>query len=461
MNLTELSLSEASTQIAARTLSPVDLTQAYLDRIEELDPRLKAYITISSSQALDAAHQAETDIMTGGVRSPLHGIPIALKDVFETVSVLTTAGTPFCEDYVPEQNSYVAARLQKAGAILLGKLNMHEWAFGVINDNAHYGTTRNPWDMTRSTGGSSGGSGAALAAGMCAGSFGSDTRGSVRIPAALCGVVGLKPTYGRISLRGVLPLSHSLDHVGPMARTVKDCAMLLQATAGYDAKDPLSLDVPTRDYMEVFDGGIEGWRVGVAVDDYFSEASAEVRTLVEQATDVLKDLGAQVREVDMSFMRASRQMSRVILSSDAAALHQERVLNEPDRFAPDVLARLREGLQYTAADYSNARLTQAFLRQQLNALFEQFEILVTPTVPMIAPRFDKVDELNDARANLSAFTAPFNMVGVPAISIPCGFTPTGLPVGLQLVARMWDESRLLRAARAYEAATLWKTQTEL
>jgi aspartyl-tRNA(Asn)/glutamyl-tRNA(Gln) amidotransferase subunit A len=294
MELTELDLHEAASAISSGEISPVDLAQAYLNRIELIDPGLNCFLTVTTETALSAARQAEQEIQRGAYRGLLHGIPIALKDLYETRGIRTTAGSKFFTDYLPEADAFAVEKLQQAGTVLLGKLNMHEIALGVTNENPHYGVCRNPWDTRRISGGSSGGSAAALVARLCLGSLGSDTGGSIRIPSSLCGVVGLKPTYGRVSLRGVIPLSWNLDHPGPMARWVREAAILLQAIAGYDPQDPASVDVPVPDYLVSLEQGIKGWRVAFASDPFFEEANPEILACVQVARRVFEDLGAYI-----------------------------------------------------------------------------------------------------------------------------------------------------------------------
>ena len=456
MDPTDLSLSEAAALVAARKLSPVEWTQAILDRVAQLDPLLNCYITLTAESALAQARQAETEIASGGYRGPLHGAPLALKDLYETKGVRTTAGSQFFKDYVPASDCAAVTKLSAAGAHSLGKLNMHEIALGVTNNNPHFGACKNPWAPERITGGSSGGSGAALAACLCVGSLGSDTGGSIRIPAALCGIVGLKPTTGRVSLRGVLPLSWNLDHAGPMARRVRDAALLLQVIAGYDPEDPYSLNLPADDYVKDIDGGVKGWRVGIA-RGYFAEANAEIVREVETAATVFAQLGAQVTEVNLDSARDAAIANAVITSSDAAALHRERLRDHPEMFGSDVLARLRTGAGYTSSDYSLALRTRTQLRRQYEGFFENYDVLLTPTTPIAAPLRDGPDAVEMARL-LTRYTAPFNLSGLPAMSVPCGFTMDGLPVGLQIIGPAWSEARVLRAGHAYEQATSWHSR---
>ncbi len=456
--LIDLTISEAAELLRTRALGPVELAQAHLERIEALDGRLNCFITRTPELALEQARAAEAEIGAGRYRGPLHGIPLALKDLYYTKGIRTTAGSAFLSDFVPEEDAVAVQRLAAAGAVMLGKLNMHEWALGLTNENPHYGAVRNPWDLERAPGGSSGGSGAALAAGMCMGSLGSDTGGSIRVPAALCGVTGLKPTFGRVSARGVVPLSWNLDHCGPLGRSVRDVALLLQAIAGYDPDDPYSADVPVDDYLAGIEQGVRGLRVGlVAAGAYLDAADAEVLAAVRAAAATFESLGARVEEVDLSDALEAAQMNALMVTSDAAAYHQERLRDAPERFGEDVRARMLRGAAYTSTEYILARRTQTLWRRRLERLFERFDLLALPATPVPAPRLG-ADAIEAARS-LTRFTGPFNLAGVPALALPCGFTSGAggapLPIGLQLVARHWAEGLLLRAGHAYEQATEW------
>jgi aspartyl-tRNA(Asn)/glutamyl-tRNA(Gln) amidotransferase subunit A len=453
--LIPLSITSAAELLARGEISPVELTQAYLARIQRLDPQLNCFITLTPELALQQARQFEREIQAGAYRGPLHGIPLALKDLFETAGVRTTAGSTFFSDYVPETDARVVEMLRGAGVVLLGKLNMHEIALGVTNENPHFGAVCNPWDLRCIPGGSSGGSAAALAAGLCLGSLGTDTGGSIRIPASLCGVVGLKPTRGRVSLRGVIPLSWNLDHAGPMARSVRDAAILLQAIAGYDPDDPWSADQPVDDYLEGLEEGVEGWRVALAADEYFSDPAVvdgQVRQAIQQAAETFGRLGARVEEVAFPGARQAAQANGLMTPSDGAAFHRERLQSNPDGFGTDVLSRLRAGAAYTSTEYSLARQAQVVLRRQFCRFFDDYDLLLTPTTPIPAPVRGSADAVERARL-LTRFTAPFNLTGLPALSVPCGFATGGLPVGLQLVGQPWAEPRLLRAGWAFE--TYW------
>ena len=447
-----LTITQAAELLARGELSPVELTQACLARIQQVEAQLNCFITLTPELALQQARQAEQELRAGVSRGALHGIPLALKDLFETAGVRTTAGSSFFTDHVPEADARVVEKLRAAGAVLLGKLNMHEIALGVTNENPHFGAACNPWDLRCIPGGSSGGSGAALAAGLCLGSLGTDTGGSIRIPAALCGVVGLKPTRGRVSLRGVIPLSWNLDHAGPMARCVKDAALLLQVIAGYDPEDPWSIDQPVSDYLAELEHGVAGWRVALASDDYFTDPAVvdeEVWASVRQAAQVFERLGAQVDEVTFPGALQAAQANGLITPSDGAAFHRERLAANPDGFGADVLMRLKYGAARTASEYSLARQAQAVLKRQFSLFFRDYDLLLTPTTPIPAPVRGSADAVERARL-LTRFTAPFNLTGLPALSVPCGLTSTGLPIGLQIVAPHWAEARLLRAGWAFE-----------
>jgi len=452
-DLTFLDIRSAAKLIEKRELSPVELTAAYLGKIEAYDPLINSYISVSADQALTEAQEAEAEIYQHGPRSVLHGIPIALKDLYETADIATTAGSCFFAHHIPLQDACTVDRLRSAGAVFLGKLNMHEIALGVTNVNPHYGACRNPWDLERISGGSSGGSAAALASGFCMGALGSDTGGSIRIPASLCGIVGIKPTYGRVSLRGIIPLSWNLDHSGPMARTVWDTAILLQAIAGYDPNDPYSVRIDSDDYILHIQDGIAGWRIGVCVDEYFTARTApEVRDAVHQAVVVFENLGAIVSEVDFPEARDAAHANGLMTTSDAAAYHQQRIMHQPDEFGVDVLTRLQQGAAYTSSEYILARHTQSLLRHRFESFFDHFDILLIPTTPVTAPPIEGPDAVAQAPL-LTRFTAPFNLTGLPAISLPCGFSAQNLPIGLQLVGAPWVEANLLRAGYSFEQAT--------
>lgn len=454
MDLIYFSLAESAELIAKREISSEDLVQEHLDRIASVEPRLNCFITLTAEAALDRAREADAEIQSGIYRGPLHGIPIALKDLYETRGVKTTAGSLFFKDWVPKENAAVVDRLNAAGAINLGKLNMHEIALGVTSNNPHFGACHNPWELDRSPGGSSGGSGAALAAGLCMGSLGSDTGGSIRIPASLCGIVGLKPTYGRISLRGIVPLSWNLDHPGPMARRTRDVTLLFQVIAGYDPEDPASIDMGVPDYGVQLMGGVRGWRIALADDEFFNKGDEQVLSAVEQAAEVFAGLGAHIEKVAFPGAYEAAKNNGLMVASDAAAFHRQRLEEEGQKFGADIRQRLEAGAAYTSSDYILARRSQVVLRRRFEEFFRKYDLLLTATTPITAPPIKGLDAVEQA-ATLTRFTAPFNFTGLPAISLPCGMTDQGLPIGMQLVARPWGEVSLLRAAQAFEGATDW------
>lgn len=453
--LHDLTLSDAAALVRARRVSPVELTRAMLARIERLDSQLISYITVTAEAALAAAEQAERAARAGDER-PLLGVPLALKDLFDTAGVRTTGGAKILAERVPERDATAVARLRRAGAVLLGKLNMHEFAFGVSTANPHFGVCRNPWDPSRIPGGSSGGSGAALAAGLCFGSLGSDTGGSIRIPAALCGITGLKPTYGRVSRAGVLPLSWSLDHAGPMARTVRDVALLLTVIAGRDPADPASTDAPVSDFTAGLEDGVRGLRVGLPRAYFFEQLEDDVAQAVEAAVEALRAEGAEVREVSVPHLDVAAAAFAPIISAEAAAYHQRWLRERPQDYGEDVRQRLFQGLLYPAVDYVNAqRARRRVLDGFLQALTE-VEVLLTPAVPVTAP---PIPGPAVATPNpLTRCTFPVNLTGLPALSLPCGFDRNGLPIGLQVIGRPFDEATVLRVGHAYQRLTDWHTR---
>jgi len=456
------SIGDLARAIAAKEISPVEVAQAHLDRIAALDPKLKAFITVTADSALAAAKAAEAAVMSGERLGALHGVPLALKDLYCTRGVRTTGGSRILADWVPAEDATVVTRLARAGAVSLGKLNMHEFAFGPEGLNQHYGTAWNPWDANthRICGGSSSGSGSAVAAGLCAGTLGSDTGGSIRIPAALCGLSGIKPTYGRVSRAGVLPLAWSMDHVGPMCRSASDCALMLNAIAGYDAQDPSSSVLPAPDFTAALTGDVKGLRIGVLRTFFLEATGVALRQAVEEALKVLEGLGATAHDVNLATAKHAAGASSAVSGAEAYAYHEAWLRERPQEYGDDVRERLRVGAFVSAAEYLKGQRARAKIRDEVNRALEGADVLVCATTPLVASAVgqneiavgqDKVP----VRSSLIRFTRVFNLSGHPAASIPCGFTAGGLPVGLQIVGRPFDEATVLRVADAYQRATDW------
>jgi aspartyl-tRNA(Asn)/glutamyl-tRNA(Gln) amidotransferase subunit A len=438
----ELTISSALARIRAGEISAASLTSACRAQIERLNPAINAYVCVAGDET-----QA-----TGPASSGALPVPVAVKDLIDVAGLPTTAGAPkFFGGQPAETDAFVIEKLRLAGAVILGKTNTHEIALGVTGVNPHFGPVRNPHDLRRVTGGSSSGSAAAVAAGMCLAALGTDTGGSIRIPASLCGVVGLKPTYGRVSTRGVLPLSWNLDHVGPLTRSVRDAALMLQVLAGYDPLDPASADAPVDDYLIRLEAGVAGWRVAVAAGEYVEAADPEVLAAVGEAARVFKDNGAQVEKVDFSWLSDLAHANARMTQADAAAFHRERLAAHPDWFGEDVCHRLEKGAALTSGEYVLARREQAEGRRRFEVFFHEVDALLLPTTPIPAPPIEGTEAVQAAR-QLTHFTSPFNLTGLPALSVPCGLTLDGLPVGLQIVSRPWAEALVLQAGRAFEQA---------
>jgi aspartyl-tRNA(Asn)/glutamyl-tRNA(Gln) amidotransferase subunit A len=453
---TRLSLAEAGEQIRRRALSAVELTRAYLDRIGRLDGEFRAFITVLEQEALAAATAADQEIDRGGYRGPLHGIPVALKDLVMTRGVRTTCGARILRDWVPDTDATVALRLTRAGAILLGKLNMHEFAYGPTGINALYGTPRNPWGATRMPGGSSSGSAVAVAAGLAAGALGTDTGGSIRIPAAFCGIVGLKPTYGRVSRAGVIPLSWSLDHVGPMTRTVADAALMLQVLAGRDAADASSADVPVPDYQAALQGDLRGVRLGLPAEYFFAHLDPEVRDAVHASVGHLQAQGAAVEEVPLPRIPLAGAASFAIMRAEATAYHEPYLKARAAEYGADVRGRLMTGQFILATQYLKAQRARQLLRAEVDAALGRVDALIAPAAPLPAPPLDTREVTvggvtQDVRLWITRCTAPINVTGHPVLAVPCGLTTGRLPVGLQIIGRYFDEGTILRIGRAIEA----------
>jgi aspartyl-tRNA(Asn)/glutamyl-tRNA(Gln) amidotransferase subunit A len=445
---------ELAARLRRKEISPVEVTRGCLDRIEKLNPALNAFIAVTGESALAEARTAEIEISCGEWRGPLHGIPIALKDLIDTAGTRTTAASGLFQNRIPAEDAEVVKRLRLAGAVILGKNNLHEFAYGGSSLVSFFGDVHNPWNEEHIAGGSSGGSAAAVAAGLCYAAIGTDTAGSIREPAALCGCVGIKPTYGRVSARGVIPLSWSLDHVGPLAASVADAAVVLQAIAGYDSLDVGSADVPVSDYVPGSADAVNILRVGVPRAHFYDELDEEVRAAVEQALVVIRTLVADIRDI-----RVDVSNDRIVQAAESFAYHADHVARTPELYQPETLRRILSGAHISAAEYILRRRELEVERRRVRDIFAEVDLLVTPTMPIPAPAIAELkkdpDALRPAELALLRNTRPFNVWGLPAVSVPCGRTKNGLPIGLQIAGPHWREDLVLRLAHAYESATEW------
>ena len=407
-----------------------------------------------------AATEAESEIRKGQYRGPLHGIPISIKDLFATRGVRTTAGSKVLAKWIPDFDATAVARLHQAGMVLVGKTNMHEFAYGVTNDNTHYGPARNPWDPTRVPGGSSGGSAAAVASSECTASLGSDSGGSIRTPASVCGVVGLKPTYGRVSRYGAIPLAWSLDHVGPLTKSVEDAAIMLAAIAGPDPNDPSASSRPLPDYRKEMRGSIRGLRLGVPRRYFFEHVDPEIQKLVSEAIRQLESMGTTTVEVDIPDLESCSAMEAHITLAEATSYHEPYLKKQADDYSPGVRTNLEAGRYLLATDYVTSQRARTLLQRNFNEAFNRADVIVSPTLPAFSPPVGEVwVQSGDLRENVIdaflRFNIPYDLTGFPAISIPCGLSSTGLPIGLQIAGRAFDETTVLRVANAYEQSTEW------
>lgn len=456
------SMVELADLIRRKKVSPVEVARAYLDRAQRLDSVLRAYITVTAEDALKEARRAEKALTRRGTLRLLHGLPLALKDLAATKGIRTTCGSKILANWVPDEDATIVVKFREAGAVLLGKLNMHEFAYGPEGFNPHYGMPQNPWDKAnpRYPGGSSSGSGVAVAAALCAGAIGTDTGGSIRIPASLCGIAGIKPTYGRVSRYGIVPLSWSMDHAGPMTRTVADSALMLQAMAGYDPKDASSSPIPVPNYLGDLEKGVKGLRVGIPKGGFFEALDPEVGEAVHAAIGVLRKLGARVGEVSLPHIHHTPGVSFAIVSTEAVAYHEPYLKTRAHEYGEDVRARLLTGQFVLATQYLKAQRARTLLRQEVETALRKVDVMVLPTTPIPAPKVDLESvtlggESYDIRSTLTRLTRLANVTGHPALSVPCGFTSERLPIGLQILGRAFDEATVLRVGHAYERATPW------
>jgi aspartyl-tRNA(Asn)/glutamyl-tRNA(Gln) amidotransferase subunit A len=459
--MSDWTLTSLAGAIRTKDISPVEATRAYLDRIAKLDHAIRSFITVDAEGALAAARVLEADAAAERWRGPLHGVPLAYKDLCHIRGLPTSCGTKTPEYFTSAYECTAVVRLRAAGAITLGKLNMTELAMGPFGDNAHHGDVQNPWRRGHASGGSSSGSGAAVAAGFAAGAIGSDTGGSIRLPAAACGIVGLKPTYGRVSRGGAMPLSWSLDHLGPMTRTVRDAAVMLGVIAGHDPMDATTSRRRVPDYVAGLDAPVRGLRVGVPENYYFDGVTAEVDTAVREAARVLEHAGATVRPITLPDPAPLQGIANVIARSEGAVIHERLARDRPHELQPAVRARLELGFHISAHDYLQAsRLRAQLTRQFVRDVFAEVDVLITPTIPEPAPALSdakagSVDDVVKRMGRFSRLTRPFNALGLPALTVPCGFSSDGLPLALQIVGRPFDEATVLRLGHAYQRVTEW------
>lgn len=454
-----LSVTQLGELIKNREVSPVEVVESYLDRLDSLNDRLYAYLTVCGDQALQSARESERALLRGESRGPLHGVPVAVKDQLNTAGIRTTSGTPIFNDFVPDEDATVVAKLKSAGAILLGKLNMTE--FGTTSLSHAFDTARNPWDVERFTGGSSSGSGAATAAFLCATSLGEDTGGSVRGPAAWCGLVGLRPSWGRVSRYGLRPGMWSMDTIGPLSRTVEDCAITLQAIAGVDPKDAYTWDTPVPDYRAALDGDLTGKRIGVVKELLYADVvEPEVRDAVSQAANSLAELGAQVEEVSIPLTVHANTISS-ILRIEAPTNYQELIRNRLQEIEHDNRISYLTWSLTPALAYYKALKLRALLRQQVLTALDSSDVLLMPTMGIAAPKIEPdpvIDSKQTSNRNRSGLTTSFSLASSPALSICCGFTSENLPIGLQIGGKPFEEQTILNVAYAYQQATAWHTR---
>ena len=444
-------------------LSPVEVVRHMLDRIAGLDPVLNSYLTVTAEHALEQARRAESEIRAGRRIGPLHGVPYAAKDLLDTQDIRTTVGSRILTDNIPARDAAVVEKLSAAGAILLGKTGLHEWAYGITSSNPHFGPVRNPWDPERIPGGSSGGSASALAAGLCSFSLGSDTGGSIRIPAALCGIAGLKPTFGRISRRGAFPLGHTLDTLGPFGLTVKDTALVYQAIAGRDEADPSTVEKPLESPRFEAEPSLRGVVIGLPRAFYFENLDPSIDSAVQSALGVFAGLGAKVREVSVPDIELANSLHRLVLLAEATSVHRRRLDERREEFGDDVRSLLDQGRLVLATDYLDAQRLRRRFCDEFSGMLKTVDALVLPAVPIQTARIGELEVVvNGKPENVRLATTrnirALNLTGLPVLSVPCGFHSDGLPIGIQIVGRAFDERRILEIGHAYETATQWHHQ---
>ena len=460
IHLPRLTIKQASAEIRSGRLSPVDITKAYLARIEQLNPALNAFITVTAESALEEARRAEAEIRSGKYRGPLHGIPIALKDLVDTAGVRTTAASHLFEKRVPAEDAFIVKRLKSAGAVLLGKLNLHEFAYGGSGIIGAFGIARNPWDAERITGGSSSGSAAAVAAGLCLGAIGTDTAGSIRLPAAFCGISGFKPTFGLVSAHGVVPLAPSYDHVGPMARTAEDCALMVDAIAAYDSWDPNSSTVQSARYAQSLGEPTTQLRLGVPELFFLDDLDPEVAAAFDEAVRIGRSLASDIKSISIPV-----DTDRTVHLYEAHQYHAKYLPGLADKYQPETLRRIMAGEKVGADEYQQKKAELLELRRKATQLFDDVDLILTPTVPVLPPLIADLqahpEQLRPAEIVMLRNTRPFNVLGLPSISVPCGFSNAGLPIGLQITGSAHEDSLVLRFAHTFQQATDWHQRIAL
>ncbi len=452
-----LSLADLAHEIEGRNISPVEVAREMLDRISREDGRLNSHITVLEDEALSAARKAEEEIMSGGYRGPLHGVPVGLKDIIFTAGVRTTMGSALFEDFVPGYDATVVEKLERAGAVFTGKLNTHEFAYGPTGDRSFFGAIRNPCDRSKISGGSSGGSAAAVAASLCYAALGTDTGGSIRIPASCCGVVGMKPTFGRVSKQGIFPLAWTLDHVGPITRTVEDNAIVINALSGYDPGDPHSVQSETEDFARRLSESVEGSVVGVPSNFYFENVDAEVGDKVRHALDAFRDAGAELRPVEIPHLEEVLLAQQTTIKVEAYAAHKERVEKHGELIDEEVRERLLDGEATRAYEYARAQEVKRAGIRAFEKVFEEVDVLAAPTLPILPTGIGQREvsihgKKEHARSALTRLTGPTNLTGLPSLSIPCGLSSSGLPIGLQIIGKPFDEANVYRFGQIIEKA---------
>ncbi|CAN5847220.1 Asp-tRNA(Asn)/Glu-tRNA(Gln) amidotransferase subunit GatA [soil metagenome] len=463
-DLLDLSLAQLANSIKRREVSPVEVVDATLARIADVNPKLSAFITVFEEQARQVARAAEMLIMAGHDLGPLHGVPMALKDNVATQGQRTTAGSKILADWLPEHDATITSRLRRAGAVFVGKLNMHEFAWGGTSNNPHYGAVRNPWNTDRFPAGSSGGSGAAVAARACFGAIGTDTGGSIRLPSAINGVVGIRPTYGRVSNHGIVPLAWSMDTAGPMTRTVEDCATMFGVLAGHDAADPASAREPVHDYLGRLNHGVKGLRIGVVPGYFFHHLQPAVHSSVMAALKLLEGEGADIVEVDIRNIHGNISAQLTIESAEPSTYHQRWLRERPDDYGADVRTLLEVGEMFLATHYLQAQRYRALLRHEFMQAFERVDIFLCPTLPFTATPLGATTVViengveEDMLSAIMQYTGVPSLTGLPALAVPCGFDADGLPIGMQLIGKPFDEATLFRVGAAYQALTDFHTQ---